>query len=148
MSRAQSVPQWMAAPEEFRNTLKMVLSTAYKNDRRFDRAWTFRYSEEGRQDLMVEITHLEKRGTEEVMEPPTPTKSPGDAVVRDFRDVLGDLLLKAWKRGIQFDQAWTFRYADEDHPDLMVEITVLGEDEEAPGSAADEPSDDGVGREA
>ena len=147
MSRAQSVPQWMAAPEEFRNTLKMVLSTAYKNDRRFDRAWTFRFSEERRRDLMVEITHLEKREGKEVVEPPTPSKMPGDAVVRDFRDVLGDLLLKAWKRGIQFDQAWTFRYPDADHPDLMVEITILGEDEAAPESAAEESSDE-PGRDA
>ncbi|WP_227354066.1 hypothetical protein [Haladaptatus salinisoli] len=125
MSRAQSVPLWMAAPEEFRSTLKMVLSTAYKNDRRFDRSWTFRYPDEDVPDLMVEITHLEKGGTEELLNPPRPTKPPEKAVVDDFRDVLGDLLLKGYRRGIEFDRSWTFRYPDADHPDLMVEVTQL-----------------------
>ncbi|WP_423744567.1 hypothetical protein V5735_00480 (plasmid) [Haladaptatus sp. SPP-AMP-3] len=126
MSRTQSVPLWMASPEEFRSTLKMVLSTAYKNDRRFDRAWTFRYPDDT-PDLMAEITHLEKGGSKEITNPPQPTKPPEQAVLKDFRDVLGDLLLKGYRRGIDFDRAWTFRYPDADHPDLMVEVTYLEE---------------------
>ncbi|WP_435154466.1 hypothetical protein [Haladaptatus sp. DFWS20] len=123
MSRTQSVPLWMASPEEFRSTLKMVLSTAYKNDRRFDRSWTFSYPDDDLSDLMVEITHLEKGGTEVMMNLPQPTKPPEQAVVKDFRDVLGDLLLKGHHRGIEFDRSWTLRYPDADHPDLMVEVT-------------------------
>ncbi|WP_458205154.1 hypothetical protein [Haladaptatus sp. NG-SE-30] len=129
MSRAQSVPLWMAAPEEFRSTMKMVLSTAYKNDRRFDRSWTFRYPDEDIPDLMVEITHLEKGGTEKLVNSPRPTKPPEQAVVKDFRDVLGDLLLKGHRLGIEFDRSWTFRYPESDHPDLMVEVTHVEEKE-------------------
>ncbi|WP_458190463.1 hypothetical protein [Haladaptatus sp. NG-WS-4] len=128
MSRAQSVPLWMAAPEEFRSTLKMVLSTAYKNDRRFDRSWTFSYPDEDMPDLMVEITHLEKGGSERLLNSPQPTKPPENAMVEDFRDVLGDLLLKGHQRGIEFDKSWTFRFPDDDHPDLMVEVAYLREE--------------------
>ncbi|WP_327052697.1 hypothetical protein [Halomicrococcus gelatinilyticus] len=131
MSRAQNVPGWMAAPGEFSRTLKLVLSTAYRNDRRFDRAWEFRYPDDERSDLMVEITHLQKRDSDDSLEPPVPTDPPGEAMVTDFRDVLGDLLVKAHERGIEFDRSWTFRYPDSDHPDLMVEITRLASHEES-----------------
>lgn len=125
MSRAQSVPGWMAAPGEFSSTLKLVLSTAYRNDRRFDRAWEFRTSGDEHPDLMVEITHLEKRESGELLELPPPKDPPEEAVVADFRGVLGDLLVKARERGTEFDRSWTFRYPDSEHPDLMVEITRL-----------------------
>jgi len=43
----------------------------------------------------------------------------------EFRATLEKLLERGYRSSLVFDRAWSFRYADEDHPDWTVEITEL-----------------------
>lgn len=122
MSQADNLPARAASPEKFEATLEMLVSTARESDIELDRSWTFRHDDA--EDVMVEMTSLAPRP--ELAEPSTDYPPVvGNMTTGDFEAALKNLLTEGRDAGVTFDRSWTFRNADPDSIDVMVEVTRL-----------------------
>ncbi|WP_266079458.1 hypothetical protein [Haladaptatus caseinilyticus] len=124
MTHSRRLPTRVTSLEEFRTTLKLLLGIHYDSSDALDRSWTFRYSDEERRDLMVEVTHLRSRGSNAPSLRSTSASSDRHPEF-EFEPMLRELLIRAQEGGIAFDRSWRFQFADTDPWDLMVEITYL-----------------------